>query len=76
MDKEAKAKAEEESKAKAEAEGRAKTEKTVAVLVRHKTQYKNYRCAGLVLKQTAESLPVTEAQLEKLRGDPWVEVKE
>jgi len=51
-------------------------EKRTTVLARHKTQYQNYRCAGIVLKQTAESQQVTEAQLEKLRRDPWVEVTE
>jgi len=51
-------------------------EKLAAVTLRHKTQYQNYRCAGLVLKQQAESHQVTEAQLGRLRRDPWVEVAE
>ena len=75
---EAKEKAEAEAKAKAEQEARAKAgaEKTTAVQVRHKTQYHNYRCAGLVLTQTAQAYEVTDAQLERLKNDQWVELVE
>jgi membrane protein involved in colicin uptake len=69
---EAKAKAEAEAKAKIEAEAAAKTE---AVLIRHKTQFPKYRCAFLVLTQKPETYQVTEAQLEKLRRDPWVVIE-
>ena len=51
-------------------------EKRVEVTARHKTKHQFYRCAGLALKQTAESHQVTKAQLERLRRDPWVEVAE
>jgi hypothetical protein len=42
------------------------------VQLRHKTRYPRYRCAGLVLTQKPETYRVSEAQLEKLRRDPWV----
>jgi hypothetical protein len=45
-------------------------------VIRHKTQYPKYRCAGLVLTQRPEAYQVTGAQLEKLRCDPWVEIRE
>ncbi|MDR1251369.1 MAG: hypothetical protein LBK62_04290 [Treponema sp.] len=45
---------------------------TRPAVLRHKTPYQKYRCAGLVLTQKAETCRVTEAQLEKLRRDPWV----
>ena len=47
--------------------------KTMSGLVRHKTKYPKYRCAGLVLTQKPETYQVTEAQWERLRRDPWVE---
>jgi hypothetical protein len=48
---------------------------TKPVLIRHKTSYPKYRCAGLVLNQKPETYQVTEAQLEKLRRDPWVVIE-
>jgi hypothetical protein len=69
-----KAKAESEAQAKA-AEEEAANAKTEPALLRHKTQYPKYRCAGLVLTQKAETYQVTESQLEKLRTDPWVVVE-
>jgi hypothetical protein len=45
---------------------------TKAAVIRHKTQYPKYRCAGLVLTQRPETYHVTDAQLEKLNRDPWV----
>ncbi|MDR1858797.1 MAG: hypothetical protein LBQ69_04940 [Treponema sp.] len=50
-------------------------EKTNA-LVSHKTEYDKYRCAGLVLTRKPENYLVTEAQLGKLKNDPWVAVGE
>lgn len=64
---EAKAKAEEEA-----AKAAAASAKTEPALLRHKTQYPKYRCAGLVLTQKPETYQVTATQLEKLRRDPWV----
>jgi len=49
-------------------------EKKRPVVLRHKTEYPRYRCAGLVLTQKPETYQVTELQLLKLRIDPWVEV--
>jgi membrane protein involved in colicin uptake len=73
---EAKAKEEVEAKIKADAEAKAKAvaakAETKPVTLRHKTPYEKYRCAGLVLTQKPEVYQVTEAQAEKLRGDPWV----
>jgi hypothetical protein len=54
-------------------EGEAKEQKKPVVL-RHKTEYQKYRCAGLVLTQKPETYEVTEAQEKKLKKDPWVEV--
>jgi hypothetical protein len=56
----------------------AKTAKTklITVSVRHKTTYPVYRRAGLVLRSTAKEEQVTAEQLETLKADPWVEVKE
>jgi hypothetical protein len=48
---------------------------TKPALIRHKTQYQKYRCAGLILTQKLESYQVTEAQLKKLEHDPWVVIK-
>jgi hypothetical protein len=63
--------------AQAEAEAEAKAEaETKPALIRHKTQYQKYRCAGLVLTQKTETYQVTKLQFLKLRCDPWVEVKE
>jgi hypothetical protein len=73
---EAKAQAEAETKAEAETrakEAAAKTE-TKPVIIRHKTPYPKYRCAGLLLTQKPETCRVTAAQLEKLERDPWVEI--
>ncbi|MDR0387268.1 MAG: hypothetical protein LBH57_04455 [Treponema sp.] len=73
---EAQAKAAAEARAKEEAEAKAKAEAgTKTVLIRHKTPYPKYRCAGLVLAQKPETYQVTEAQLEKLRDDPWVVIE-
>ena len=49
-------------------------DKKITVLASHKTEYEKYRCAGLVLTRKAENYLVTEAQLEKLKRDPWVAV--
>jgi hypothetical protein len=46
------------------------------VLLRHKTEYQWYRCAGLALTQKPETYQVTASQLEKLKKDPWVEFPE
>lgn len=56
----------------------AKTAKTklITVSVRHKTTYPTYRRAGLVLRSTAKEEQVTTEELETLKADPWVEVKE
>jgi hypothetical protein len=51
-----------------------KEEKKVSVVVRHTTDYPKYRRAGLSLSQKAETREVTEAQLEALEKDPWVEI--
>jgi hypothetical protein len=61
-----------EAKAKADAETAVETKN---VLIRHKTPYPKYRIAGLVLTQKPETYQVTEAQLEKLRRDPWVVIE-
>ena len=50
-------------------------EETGLALLRHKTRYPKYRCAGLVLTQKAEAYQVTQSQLEKLRHDPWVVIE-
>jgi len=49
-------------------------EKKQPVVLRHKTEYPRYRCAGLALTQMPETYQVTESQLAKLRLDPWVEI--
>jgi hypothetical protein len=66
---EARAKAEADAKARADAAAPAETK---PVLIRHKTPYQKYRCAGLLLTQKPETCQVTEAQLKKLESDPWV----
>jgi hypothetical protein len=48
---------------------------TKPAVIRHKTPYSKYHCAGLVLSQKPETYQVTEAQLEKLRSDPWVVIE-
>lgn len=48
----------------------------ITVSVRHKTIYPVYRRAGLVLRGIAKEERVTAEQLETLKSDPWVEVKE
>jgi hypothetical protein len=48
---------------------------TKTAVIRHKTPYPKYRCAGLVLTQRPETCQVTEAQLEKLRNDPGVVIE-
>ncbi|MDR2477063.1 MAG: hypothetical protein LBD18_04675 [Treponema sp.] len=83
---EARAKNEAESKAREEADAQAKAAgesarvtvenaETKPALIRHKTQYPKYRCAGLVLTQKAETYQITVSQLEKLRNDPWVVIE-
>jgi len=42
------------------------------VTLRHKTEYPQYRRAGLVLTQKAQTYNVTEEQLAALKKDPWV----
>ncbi|MDR2942790.1 MAG: hypothetical protein LBV17_09395 [Treponema sp.] len=49
---------------------------TISVLLRHKTEYPQYRRAGLVLKQTPAEFYVTAEQLAVLKKDKWIEVKE
>jgi pyruvate/2-oxoglutarate dehydrogenase complex dihydrolipoamide acyltransferase (E2) component len=66
------AKAEAEAKARAEAAAKAETRPAV---LRHKTQYPKYRCAGLVLAQKAETYQITAEQSVKLKGDPWVVIE-
>ena len=56
-------------------QGKPVEKKTQAVL-RHKTEFPRYRCAGLVLTQKPETYQVTEAQLERLKRDCWVEIGE
>jgi phage-related minor tail protein len=73
-DAETQAKAAEEAKAGEDADAAANA-KTKPALLRHKTEYPKYRCAGLVLTQKPETYQVTQAQLEKLRGDPWVVIE-
>jgi hypothetical protein len=80
---EAALKAAEEAKAKADAEAaaaKAKTDaekaKLITVTVRHKTEYQNYRRAGLVLTKTAATHEVTAEQLAALKSDKLVEVSE
>jgi len=73
---EAKAKAAIEAKAKAETDSKTGAEPKTAVTVRHKTPNRHYRCAGLALTKTAQTHMVTEAQLKRLRRDPWVETAE
>ncbi|MCL2267343.1 MAG: HI1506-related protein [Treponema sp.] len=46
--------------------------KKQSVLLRHKTEYSQYRRAGLVLTQKAQTYNVTEEQLAALEKDPWV----
>jgi hypothetical protein len=68
----AKAQVETEATAKAQVESAGK--KTVSL--RHKTPYRVYRRAGLVLTQTPKEYQVTQAQLAILGTDTWVEVSE
>jgi hypothetical protein len=49
---------------------------TVAVKLRHKTNYPFYRRAGLALAQKAKSFKVTAAQLAELEADAWVVVEQ
>jgi hypothetical protein len=49
---------------------------TKAVSLRHKTEYPQYRRAGLILKQTHAEFYVTAEQLAVLKKDKWVEIKE
>ena len=46
------------------------------VILRHKTEFSRYRCAGLVLTQKAEPYEVTEGQLDVLKKDFWVVIGE
>jgi hypothetical protein len=46
----------------------------IAVTLRHKTEYPQYRRAGLVLKQTPGEFRVTAEQLAALKKDKWVEI--
>ncbi len=48
--------------------------KKLSVILRHKTEYPQYRRAGLVLTQKTETYEVTEEQLAMLKKDPWVVV--
>jgi len=49
-------------------------EKKTGVVIRHKTTYKHYRRAGIVLEQIAKPYSVTDAQLDVLKKDPHVEI--
>ena len=46
--------------------------KKLSVTLRHKTEYPQYRRAGLVLTQKAQTYNVTKEQLAALKKDPWV----
>jgi hypothetical protein len=70
------AKAEAAAKAETKARAKAAQAETRPAMIRHKTQYPKYRCAALVLTQKPETYPVTEAQAEKLRRDPWVVIEQ
>ena len=48
--------------------------KKTSVVLRHKTEFANYRRAGLLLTQKAETYEVTDVQLAKLEKDYWVEI--
>ena len=72
----AEAKAAEEAGAKADAEAKATDGEKTAVHARHKTQFPTYRCAGIALTKKGDNLLVTKEQLERLRRDPWVELRE
>jgi len=50
--------------------------KAIQAKVWHKSPYPTYRIAGLVLRQHAQTMTVTEAQMEALRRDPWAVVEE
>jgi hypothetical protein len=50
------------------------TENKISVTLRHKTEYPQYRRAGIVLKQTPGEFSVTAEQLAVLEKDTWVEV--
>ena len=47
-----------------------------AVTIRHKTPHPRYRRAGLVLTDQFKPYEVTADQLEALKKDSWVEIKE
>ena len=51
------------------------SEKKTAVFLRHKTQYSQYRRAGLVLSHKAECYEVTDSQLAVLKKDTWVVIE-
>jgi len=44
--------------------------------LRHKTEYRNYRRAGLILTQNFKEYELSADQLPILQQDPWVEFKE
>lgn len=46
----------------------------IAVTLRHRSEYPQYRRAGLVLKQTPGEFRVTPEQLTALKKDKWVEI--
>jgi hypothetical protein len=61
-------------KPKGAAKAPVETEVKKTVSLRHKTPYRVYRRAGLVLTQTPKEYEVTETQLAALKADTWVEV--
>jgi hypothetical protein len=48
----------------------------ISVTARHKTEYPQYRRAGIVLSRKAAAYEVTAGQLDALKKDRWVEVSE
>jgi hypothetical protein len=73
---EAAAKAQTETEAAAKVQTESESTATKTVSLRHKTPYRVYRRAGLVLTQTPREYQVTQSQLTTLKADTWVEVLE
>jgi len=51
-------------------------DKKQTVTIRHKTPHPHYRRAGLILTDQFKPYEVTEKQLEILKKDKWVEIKQ
>jgi hypothetical protein len=62
------------AEAQTAADVQAETEEKKTVSLRHKTPYRSYRRAGLVLTQAPREYTVTEDQLAALKADTGVEV--